>query len=80
VGATERCDPLRSPHADTYLHEPCGIEPELAADIPNNIGDRVHFQQVIANLVMYAIEAMSGVTVRRGRRLLIRSERRTDPT
>ena len=45
---------------------------ELAADLPPVLGDRVQLQQVILNLVMNGIEAMSGVTDRL-RELLIRS-------
>ena len=45
---------------------------ELAADLPQVLGDRVQLQQVILNLVMNGIEAMSGVTDR-SRDLLIRS-------
>ena len=45
---------------------------ELAADLPPVLGDRVQLQQVILNLVMNGIEAMSGVTDR-SRGLLIRS-------
>ena len=47
---------------------------ELAADLPYVLGDRVQLQQVILNLVMNGIEAMSGVTDRT-RELLIRSRR-----
>ena len=45
---------------------------ELAADLPLVFGDRVQLQQVILNLVMNGIEAMSGVTDR-SRELLIKS-------
>jgi len=45
---------------------------ELAADLPRVLGDRVQLQQVILNLVMNGIEAMSAVTDR-SRDLLIRS-------
>src|SRR5215472_16618363 len=45
---------------------------ELAADLPRVLGDRVQLQQVILNLMMNGIEAMSGVTDR-SRDLLIRS-------
>ena len=45
---------------------------ELAADLPQVLGDRVQLQQVILNLVMNGIEAMSSVTDR-SRDLLIRS-------
>ncbi len=45
---------------------------ELAAELPQVLGDRVQLQQVILNLVMNGIEAMSAVTDR-SRDLLIRS-------
>src|SRR5262245_23878718 len=45
---------------------------ELAADLPRVLGDRVQLQQVILNLMMNGIEAMSGITDR-SRELLIRS-------
>ena len=45
---------------------------ELAADVPPVLGDRVQLQQVILNLVMNGIEAMSAVTDR-PRELLIYS-------
>jgi signal transduction histidine kinase len=45
---------------------------ELAADFPRVLGDRVQLQQVILNLVMNGIEAMSAVTDR-ARDLLLRS-------
>jgi signal transduction histidine kinase len=45
---------------------------ELAANVPPVLGDRVQLQQVILNLVMNGIEAMSDVTDR-SRELLIRS-------
>ena len=49
------------------------VEMELAADLPDAMGDRVQLQQVIMNLIANGIEAMSGV-INRPRRLLIRSE------
>jgi signal transduction histidine kinase len=45
---------------------------QLAADLPRVLGDRVQLQQVILNLVMNGIEAMSAVTDR-SRNLLLRS-------
>src|SRR4030095_10701906 len=45
---------------------------ELAADLPPVLGDRVQLQQVILNLVMNGVEAMSSVTDR-PRELLISS-------
>ncbi len=48
------------------------LQMELAIDLPQILGDRVQLQQVILNLVMNGIEAMSAVTDR-PRDLLIRS-------
>ena len=49
------------------------VAPCLAADLPPVFGDRVQLQQVILNLVMNAIEAMSG-THEGPRRLCVRVE------
>jgi C4-dicarboxylate-specific signal transduction histidine kinase len=38
------------------------LRTELADDLPLVMGDRIHLQQVILNLVINAIEAMSGVS------------------
>jgi signal transduction histidine kinase len=38
------------------------LETHLAADVPRILGDRVQLQQVLLNLVMNAIEALSGVS------------------
>ena len=46
---------------------------ELTPDLPVVFGDRIQLQQVILNLMMNGIEAMTGVTDR-PRRLLIRSQ------
>jgi C4-dicarboxylate-specific signal transduction histidine kinase len=47
---------------------------ELAPDLPAVLGDRIQLQQVLLNLVMNGIEAMSGVTDR-PRQLRIQSQR-----
>jgi C4-dicarboxylate-specific signal transduction histidine kinase len=49
------------------------LKTELANDVPQILGDRVQLQQVILNLIMNAIEAMSE-TGQGLRELLIRSE------
>jgi PAS domain S-box-containing protein len=49
---------------------------ELAADGPRVMGDRVQMQQVMMNLIMNAIEAMSDVE---GARELVIASRRTEP-
>lgn len=46
---------------------------ELSADLPRVVGDRVQLQQVILNLVMNGLEAMTAVTDRR-RELIIRTK------
>ena len=52
------------------------LQTELAVGLPSVLGDRVQLQQVLLNLIMNAIEAMSTIS---GRRLLtIRSAMR-DP-
>ena len=47
---------------------------ELQDEIPQIVAERVQLQQVVLNLIMNAIEAMSGVTDRE-RSLLVRSDR-----
>ncbi|HEX4229473.1 MAG TPA: ATP-binding protein [Bryobacteraceae bacterium] len=49
------------------------IRMDLAANLPATVGDRVQLQQVLMNLILNGIEAMSAVTDR-PRSLLIRSE------
>lgn len=51
------------------------MQTDLANGLPETIGDRVQLQQVIVNLVLNGIEAMSGVSDR-PRRLVIRSRSR----
>jgi C4-dicarboxylate-specific signal transduction histidine kinase len=51
------------------------LQTELAVDLPSVLGDRVQLQQVLLNLMMNAIEAMSSIT-NRARVLTIRSGRR----
>jgi signal transduction histidine kinase len=38
------------------------VETHLAAEVPRILGDRIQLQQVLLNLVMNAIEALSGVS------------------
>jgi len=55
------------------LRNQVALETELASDLPAITGDRVQLQQVIVNLVLNGIEAMSDVADR-PRRLVIRSD------
>jgi C4-dicarboxylate-specific signal transduction histidine kinase len=56
------------------LEHSVSVKMQLAEKLPNILGDRVQLQQVILNLIMNAIEAMS--EVREGRRgLLISTDR-----
>lgn len=54
------------------LRNQVAVETELGDDLPTTIGDHVQLQQVIVNLMLNGIEAMSEV-VDRPRRLVIRS-------
>ena len=47
------------------------VRTELPEDLPRVLGDRVQLQQVLLNLVMNGIEAMSGVAGERRRLLTI---------
>jgi PAS domain S-box-containing protein len=58
-------------HSEVRRHR-VSLRTELAADLPPVLGDRIQLQQVILNLVMNGMEAMSGVAGR-SRELLIRS-------
>jgi PAS domain S-box-containing protein len=49
------------------------LESELSAQLPTILAERTQLQQVILNLIMNAVEAMSSVTDRK-RNLIVRSE------
>jgi signal transduction histidine kinase len=51
------------------------VRTELPEDLPRVFGDRVQLQQVLLNLVMNGIEAMSGVAGERRRLLTIGCQR-----
>src|SRR5438132_7032599 len=58
-------------------HHQVSLRVELAAALPNVLGDRVQLQQVIINLVINGVEALAPVTDR-PRELVIRSRAHTD--
>jgi len=53
------------------------VQTELADDVPAVLGDRVQLQQVMLNLIMNGIDAMS-MTTDRPRKLLIKSAKNLD--
>jgi PAS domain S-box-containing protein len=53
------------------------VKTDLATDVPTMLGDRVQLQQVMLNLILNAIDAMSTITDRR-RELLIKSAKHPD--
>ena len=53
------------------------VRTELAADVPTVLGDRVQLQQLMRNLIVNGIEAMSTITDR-SRELLIKSAKHPD--
>jgi C4-dicarboxylate-specific signal transduction histidine kinase len=55
------------------LRNQVALDCELASDLPATVGDRVQLQQVIVNLILNGIEAMSGVD-NRPRRLVVSSQ------
>jgi signal transduction histidine kinase len=54
------------------------LQTELAIDLPNVLADRIQLQQVLLNLIINAVEAMSSITGWT-RVLTVRSERRESP-
>jgi C4-dicarboxylate-specific signal transduction histidine kinase len=60
-------------HGEITRHQ-VQLQTDLATDLPGVLGDRVQLQQVLLNLIINAIEAMSSITGR-ARVLTVRSER-----
>jgi PAS domain S-box-containing protein len=60
---------------DEAIQHKISFRPELAAGIPQIMGDRVQLQQVMLNLIMNSIEAMKDMD---GKRELIIKTRRTE--
>jgi PAS domain S-box-containing protein len=60
INATIR-DVLALARSEVHRHGVV-VETQLAADVPRILGDRIQLQQVLLNLVMNAIEALSGVS------------------
>src|SRR5262249_5186855 len=60
LNATIR-DVLALAHSEVQRHGVL-VETQLAAEVPRMLGDRIQLQQVLLNLVMNAIEALSGVS------------------
>ena len=60
LNATIR-DVLALARSDVYRHGVL-VETHLAEEVPRILGDRIQVQQVLLNLVMNAIEALSGVS------------------
>src|SRR5262249_18743344 len=58
LNATIR-DVLALVHSEVHRHGVV-VETQLAADLPRIRGDRIQLQQVLLNLLMNALEAMSG--------------------
>jgi len=54
-------DVLALAHSEVHRHGVV-VETHLAAEVPRILGDRIQLQQVLLNLVMNAIEALSGVS------------------
>jgi len=51
------------------------VRPELAADLPRLMGDRVQLQQVMMNLISNSIDAMKDLDGERARELTVKSQR-----
>src|SRR5207245_8743614 len=59
INATIR-DVLALARSEVHRHRVV-VETPLATDVPRILGDRIQLQQVLLNLIMNAIEALSGV-------------------
>jgi PAS domain S-box-containing protein len=63
--------------SNELLRSDVAVHTDLAADVPNVLGDRVQLQQVLLNLILNGIDAMSTITDR-PRELLIKLAKHPD--
>ena len=62
----------RVTHGDATMHK-VTVHLDLSADVPRVKGDSIQLQQVILNLMVNAFNAMNGIGLEGGRRLVVRT-------